>query len=281
MTGSKIVVLNTLTGEVLASDKDGLKYSTEKERIQYKQYINSKLRKQCDNFIFLVYEMCNKINLEKYDTLTQADITRIIYLSTFINYDNELYSKNHKPMTKQIIKKCLNISKSSFNELYNKIIDNEIIYIENNKYLMNKELALKGKLDINSKYDYTRIYIDIVRHLYENTTPSKHKILSNVYRIIPFVNIKYNVVCYNQLEKEAKKIEAIRLIDMCRILDYSVNNITKFKKDLLSIKLKNGENVLGMFTTEKDINEYKIVINPLVYFAGEDIRDVKVFNAMF
>ena len=66
--------------------------------------------------------------------------------------------------------------------------------------------------------------------------------------------------------------------DLARLCGYDEKKqLARFKKDFFNLSIS-GYDVIGQFTSKSG---YSIVINPKVFYGGNDIEDVKALYAMF
>ena len=217
-----IVPINKETGEII---EDGYviftteqlaEYKKKKEEEKFKTVKIKKDYKEYGNFIWIIYNVGQLLFDGKIKNTT---LTKLIYLSTFIKYSDskknniikngkirwiELVTNNKKPITKNNLGNILNISDRSVLYFIKETVENEIIYIENDILYINSKYIAKGNI-MNIKYNpddtISRIYIDTVRSLYKETLTKDHKLLSYFFLMIPYLNLEWNVLCYNQEEK--------------------------------------------------------------------------------
>ena len=53
--------------------------------------------------------------------------------------------------------------------------------------------------------------------------------------------------------------------------------ISRFKKDLFKLDIY-GYDVIGQFSTKKG---YEILVNPKIYYSGDDVKDVEYLYGLF
>ena len=148
--------------------------------------------------------------------------------------------------------------------------------------MVNEDLVIKGKVEEflkeNKDITYTRIFTKNIQDIYYSTEPKKRPQLANLFKVLPFINFKYNVFCMNPTEVDKKKLKLLTWTDLARLCGYEENkNITKFKKDLWKLKIYDSC-VIGEFLTDSG---KAICVNPKIYYSGNDIEDVKHLYAMF
>ena len=149
----------------------------------------------------------------------------------------------------------------------------------------NEELMKKGAMEDFEelkKHDkdltYTRVFSENILNMYEGTNKTQRKLLANLFKVLPFINFKYNVFCANPTEVDEDKIIPLKWSDLARLCGYDEKKqLARFKKDFFNLSIC-GYDVIGQFTSKSG---YSIVINPKVYYAGNNIEDVKSLYVMF
>lgn len=294
--GERDIFVNPKTGEVYESKGVGYLQTEEerqkrrefyqklKERQEQAQIINEKY-KEYGNFVWNVYGL-NQLNFEN---LHASDVTRLMFLSTYLNYDGYLMFNNRNPLDKKNMLTLLNISQSEFKRFYKSMFDNKILYFQDDRIYINNEIFGKGKIDktlsikLSEQDKYmTRLYIDGVRSLYNKSTPRSHKSLSYLFQILPYVNRRYNIVCFNPLEEDLHKIQCMSLGQFCEIIGYSSHNANQLFKTLFEPRFDiNGKITTAMrYVVDKGLDKstYSMFINPRVYYAGNMWKDVEVLG---
>lgn len=282
-------VVNTSTGEVVADEKDGIRFTTAEGREKATKAIKKKEIKEAmklcrddefGKFIFMVYRIGEEINRHE-EILTQPDLTKLVYISTYLGYDGFLVTDNHRAMSKDLLMKKLKLGDSTFRKLYSKLIDTKIFIEKNGAIYINDLYFKKGKLgSVPNKYTATRVYIDSIRELYDKIKPNQHKQLGFLFRLIPFLNVEYNIVCTNPYEKDLQSIEPLTMKDIAIQFGYSESNINKLTNELLKIKTINGKGVIGMALNKDDKRSYKVYVNPAVIYKGENYKAVEVLEKL-
>ena len=230
--------------------------------------------KLCKNnnkkFIWVLYDgLC-----EYYPDIKPQNITRLIYIVTYLNYDGYLMNDNHIYMDKKNLYKKLNISRQEADRFYKDMITNNIFVQHNNRIYVNDNCFSKGYIHKSSKYkrSITKIYIDHIRNIYTNCEVSSHKHLGYIFKIMPYVHVQYNIVCKNPHEKTYSKIIPLSLDDFCEIIHYSKTKKNRVVQELISRFRINGQPILNYVAMN---NKTKcIFIHPNVYYAGEKSRTV-------
>lgn len=274
--GSEIFI-NPNTGEYIQLEEgDKLKIIKKKQMdIIEDKNKNSKMNKEMKEwnedlggFIFVLFKYCDNI-LNQHKEIIVEDITKLFYLATYVNNNGYLIYKN-KYMQKNDMQYLLDMSREKFSIFFNKMIRLSIFILENKINIkINKEYFTKGSInkDMKKYYDYTRMYIKTIRYLFENVSIRDHKRLGNYFKLIPYIHRQQNVLCWNP-ECRVEDIKLMTLYDLKEIIGYSKNGIKGFIKEMLSIRLENGESIIGFFVTDPDFWKSVIIVNPKVFYGG-------------
>lgn len=279
----RIVAIDTETGEVIGNTflKNGEEVILSTKKIlneNQKEYLRkskgiSEFSKSLGGYVHVFYVKDKLLYNEL--KLSSANISRFLYLATYISYnfkDKNLLVKKEKgqliPMNRNDMKNLMKLGKSAFYDFMNEVIDKDLIIEKENKFYINYKYVSKGKID--SEDNYIRLYIDTTRYLYENCTSRQHKQLGYVLKLLPYVDFQTNHITINNKKAEIKDIMSLLGLSID-----GVNATSKFKKMLLNFKLKyeNKEYYLFGSHTYEYANKQEIyfVINPLVLFGGNDV----------
>ena len=285
------IVINKNTGEILADD---FKIDTMEDKKRRRSFAKKKVEddefksiqnKYLGSFVFFIYKNMGKLS----EILTDVELVRYVYLGTYVKSDGFLKEDNNKTkIDKKHMKKILQMNDTTlFNKFFNKLIENELIYVKDDFIKINVSYFYSGyekdyqkltglKLD----EDFTRIYIDATRKLYENTENRKKKQLHIVYKLLPFVNWKYNILCYNPSETDKEKIELLTIGDVMDVLGYSKNQLARFKKDFYTIPCGKSTVFLSV-QRQPEFLESIVAVNPKIYYKGKDTRELEYLITLF
>ena len=62
------------------------------------------------------------------------------------------------------------------------------------------------------------------------TPQSKHTNLGYIFKLIPYVNCEYNIICHNPLEKDLDLIEPMTVGEFCEAIGYDKTNASRLIK---------------------------------------------------
>lgn len=219
--------------------------------------------------------------------IDRSNISRLIYLATYIDYNDReenvlvKHGQNNKIeyLTKKDIKEIMGLSKTTFNDFIRNLKDNELLFEANDKFYITTKYFSKGKSNFDKK-KYTRIFINTTRELYKGCSTRQHTKLSYVFQLIPFLNYETNILCSNPNEVNKDELNRLGLSDICKLLGLSThkNAMSKFENDLYKISINiNGDNY-HMFTRVITKGEYHndyFLINPNIIWNGSNVDNTK------
>ena len=214
----------------------------------------------------VVFERNSQINL-----LDNATLARFFYLVSFMDYGNRLMSTKRKSMTKADAQRIMKLSTATFYRFWNDIEEKGLVATQpNNDILVCSPMFRRGNISVTGySRGWTRIY-QRIRELYESVTPSQHRYIGAVLRMIPYINIEYNVLCYNPLESDIHEIEPMSMQAFCAEIGMTTRNEEYYRTQYESIAFQtpNGKANFCKSLFTSDGSEF-IYINPEVLFAGQ------------
>lgn len=283
-------LINNVTGQVIYDD---FKVETLKDKERKTKAFRGKKEydefkelqeKVLGNFVFFMFESIEHLN----NILTDSELVKFIFIGTYVKQDGYLkLDNNFTYIDKSRLRQLLNINNKNFNIVFNKFISEELLKEDDKgNILINMLYFYRGyekeykKLTNINLDDFSRIYTKATRNLYMDTKSTKHKQLAIAYKLLPYVNWRYNVLCSNTNEQDKSKIEVLNISDVVDVLGLSKSNITRFKNDFYGISV--GEKQLFL-TVQKtsDYNKSFICVNPLVYYRGSKPSDLQFLVDLF
>lgn len=278
-----------------------------KERTQLQELVANEL----GEFIHMSY-IKNEILYNELD-ITDSNIARIVYLSTFlcfsynkfaviekdrVKYTLLVHDSGHKteskqPLTKKDIQEILKLKSGTFKIFFKEMTENNILLEDNKKIYINNSYFKKGSATasiVNKDKNYTRLFIDVTRILYEGCEKaSEHRKLSKAFQLIPLAHKELNRLCYNPSVNDIEEISMIDLEGIAKQLKVSTDpsNLKKLEKELLSIKITKGDYEYPFIAKiDESTLEYKLVyytINPNIAWRGhrEDLLILLLEQSIF
>ncbi len=239
-----------------------------RDKTEFEQAIKSNL----GSFYFNFYNSLPKIERQY--------LFRFIYLSTYLKYDDDRImikdGQRYKLIKENELQKLLGLKKTEYFNTKKVLIDNKLIRVDPDGYIhINSKISTLGNIS-RTKKEYTRIFKDSIRELYEKSTPREHKKLYIFYELLPYINYNLNIVCFNPEEVNPELIEPITINDI--IDNFYINKQRSVaKKQLLTMTL-GGEYLFIMITK---YNKDFFVVNPKLYYKGNKIEDLNYLIDLF
>ena len=113
----------------------------------------------------------------------------------------------------------------------------------------------------------TRMYAPGVMALYRATSGHQKSLLCYMYKLLPYVSVEHNILCWNPKETDINNVNPLSVEDVCDLVGYSKTNARRFKKILtgpeFSIR-KRTEHAFVYIGYGKE----RFCLNPHIFFAG-------------
>ncbi len=297
----RVQAINIDTGEVLgttyikANGSEEIILKAEKKKTltpEQRMFLNgmNEFKNQCKGlggFVHMIYTknelLFNTLGIDK------ANVSRIIYLATYSDYNQKglLVTRNrnkngqitgNEPMTRKQIQTVLNLKESTFCKFLKNMKDNNLLFELDKAYFVNTKYFIKGEVENIDKasQSYCRLFVDTIRALYEGCEPTKHKVLANVYQLIPFVHYSNNMICHNpnDLEDKAKPMTLEEIGELLNIKD-NKGNLKKLVRELSNFNITVNDKVFKLFAyVVIDKNDFYF-INPYVVYSGNDVEKLR------
>lgn len=289
--------VNPETGETTEIKSEGVFMSKEEKELRRRKALQSnidghrdlefKLKKQAQGSFTVM--LCDDFNKLYAEDVSSPTLNKLIYLSTFIGKDNVLMQEVHwdgnvqvgTPMTKEDIQNKLGIQRITWSKFWKECQEHNLItQDENGNYKLTSDMfRFCNNSGINKKKTaMVSVFRHAVRYMYENTDERSKKTLAYLYRLIPFINLKYNVLCENPFETDEKKVKPLKLSQICEKFGIDASNQSRFIAQLKKLKY---EDKLGrkssvityrwIYLNDEEI--YWVNINPSFYMGYLSIAD--------
>jgi hypothetical protein len=201
-------------------------------------------------------------------------LPKIIYLASFVDinncicYDGKWVAKCRKsiPMQKQDIQKVLSISKPTFRTFMNEVSELNILTQREEAYYLADDLFrfCNSRNVDRKKVRMVKVFRHAVRDVYSNIDSRSAKNLSHLFRLIPFVNMKYNILCHNPWEQFLDAIIPLDECDICKIARLTNGNRKRLIDSLLFLDFADKQGTKRKIVIS---SERGFVVNPQ-FFSG-------------
>ena len=287
-TGTTTTAINESTGEIVEmesvmiergsrivtpSEQQAIHRKREKENEEaLTKYLKKKAEKPLGDYFFALAD-----NKADYLSLKPATLARLIYLSTYIKYNSD-YLK----IDKNDLQKSMGLKKNTFYEFLKEVSGNYLIFEDEQIKLNPPCLFRRGKFSKQSTEErerrYQKIYIEAVQELYKNTPSTAHGSLGYVYKLIPYINIEWNIICKYPLEKDIDKIFPLTTDEICETLGYSTNQRSRFINTYKNIKLKVEDHEENFVAFVSNGTDTRMFVNPRIIYKGSNWERVSILG---
>lgn len=237
----------------------------------YKQRRKSN-QKELGNFYFASTE-------NDFKKLTPETAARLIYLCTYLDFDNSLKWKRRN-MKKSDLQELLGVSRGTAFKFWKEVSPLYLVEDAAGLKLVNSDF-IRGSIKSSNK-SYQKFFINFVRKLYESTDTTRHRHLGYVFGVLPYVNIEYNVLCWNPCEKVLEDINSLSLSEFCDLIGCYKDDVKSLMDKYEQITFPvNGqqEYFLSYVVHNSDFDGARLFVNPKIFYAGSDYRKVEILGA--
>lgn len=252
-----------------------------REIVEYKNELalrNNELNKVrgnlCGEFFWTTYEDGKSY----YPDIPDDMLAKIIYLLTYLDYDKNILvvrdsvTEPYRPMLRDDVRKVIRLHRCKFSNFWKKLMSTGIISENEDGSLSVSPHFFRGKLSKGDKQGTAamKIFTHAVRYLYENTEVRSHRYLAYLYRLIPYISLKYNILCFNPLETQDTNIRKMTAKDLCELLGMDESNQKRLIDTLLNLsfvdKCGDERSVIRVIVDKKNSERRNfILINPQFY----------------
>lgn len=269
-----------ITAELIAQTSkewENVITQTQKEFIEEKADFREFLKVNQGDYTHAIYQY----GTEYLGEISNLDLVRLCILATYSSSSGKCYDKNRNEVKKSTLPQIWDVDRKNIVTTYSNLLKAKAIFLdERDNIVINTNIFKYGKMEeINMENQtYTRMFNEKLLGLYHNTSKKGRKQIGMMIRLLPYINYKYNVLCKNPDTHIKEEILPLTWMDICDILGQDADaTVTRTKNSLMKLKV-DGFSVVGQFTTGEG---YHLVINPKVYYSGNNLADIKHLYTMF
>lgn len=260
------------TAEIALSIQGSLHLTPEqlKRKEQQKEYFRKK--DHSSNFLFISKE-------SRFKGIAPATIARLIYLSTFLYFGTDcLYVTERTPMRVSDLPHILRISKATAYRFLGEVPE-EYLWCDDigNLHLL-KDVFTLGRLSKKQKEEpHIRAYCEAIRNLY--MTNRNHRQLGYVFLMLPYINVQYNILCWNPMERDISKVMHLTVRDFCKLTGQDYMTAHRLMDAYSEIEFDVGDHrelFCAFVRRGRDLDDTHIFVNPNILYSGDCPGDVKI-----
>ncbi len=220
----------------------------------------------------------------RFEGVSPAMVTRLIYLSTYARYDNAVMRTRKTHMERKNLPSVLGLSARHTANFWKEVSPKYVYEDENGFLYLNEAFFKRGKLQRKGFIQYQQFYDTGVRALYDASNGLYHKHLGYLFKLLPFINIEYNLVCWNPFETDINKIELLSMGEFCEQIGYDISHIDRLLKVYNKVRFPvdgRMERFCTMIYNGLDTYHAKICINPNIFYVGTNSGYIEVSKLYF
>lgn len=215
-----------------------------------------------------------------YSPLSDQTLARLVYLATYIKRGTTQLYRARKPIKYCDLPAMLGLSQKTVDRLTEEAKD--FINVSEEGYVsVLGDVLTCGKLKKNEFVDLQMLYCETIQHLYIHTPKSKHALLGMFFRLLPYVNHEYNVLCQNPYEEDIDSIIPLSLKDFCSLAGYNYSKISVLRKELKKLTFAvGGKQELFCSFVDAGLGAERtwVFVNPHILYSGTDYKKVEVLG---
>ena len=225
--------------------------------------------------------------LHGFPDLKPQTAARLIYLFTYADYSERggrLMLTQKTEMRKKDLKDILGLSDDAVKNFLDEVCPKYISFDDKEVMAATSIAYKRGAL--RDGRTYHRFYDHWVQTLYRNVQSRKHRYLGYVFRLLPYISIEYNVLCFNPTEIDITKIEFMCLGELCEEIGFNKSHADRlleaYGKIRFSVTDEDGTHMERCVSITYDgLNRHnaKIYINPRILYSGAHPEYVELLGA--
>lgn len=241
---------------------------------EYNKIVQSDL----GGFNFMIYY--DRVLLTTEYGVNREDLTKILYLASFMDYSNTLVLNRGRgryaniPMTKKDMIKELGLNERVCRNFISDMIKKGIMIEDNSKFKLNEDIIKHGKLDNKFKKNYAKIYNNTIQDLYRGINKRTLDKLGFILELVAFIHKDTNRIVNPFKSDEPITADTFYInthdlytLFMNRDMEHATRQrVNAFKQSLLGIKFKAFDREFSAFMyVKKQVGKRTMeywVINP-------------------
>lgn len=230
----------------------------------------------------------------QFSELPLASLTRLMFLCTYATYSIDgkcaLMKSERTPLKKNDLQELLSVSRATFFRFWEDVSPKYLIEEKNNNItLVASDIIRTGSLPRIKSTDTRQVYFKVFKQPFRSLyklNHGLHKRLGYIFKLIPYINREYNILCWNTEELDVDELHPLSRDDLSRILELNINRLDDIMLCLCnaSFKRTNGgskpsiDNYIICYKDTYNKNLLYYQVNPYILYRGHDIRHAITFG---
>lgn len=224
-------------------------------------------------------------NDRAFSDLSADNVARCAYLATYVCFGtDELWRTKYGKLFRKDLPSIMNLSKPTADRFWRDVRD-KYFFKDDSGFLHTVGRSfIKGKLNVPFFDEYQKLYIAVLKELYEKIPVTQHKRLGYVLKMLPYLNFEYNILCHDPTVKTRDKISPLTMEEFCELIGHDKTHASDLAKDYgrLTFTVNGNNEVFCKFLSDgSNINTAHIYINPRLVYKGTNPRKVTAIGLSF
>lgn len=176
--------------------------------------------------------------VEKCQNDPPIQLARLLYLATYVNYRQELISKDRQRMRKKDVKSVLDLKDSSFTDFWQWATAANYLIEGDTGIILAQTCMYRGKL--SGKYFIRpeisrrsfRMFSATIRQLYEMKPEISRQFIGYYIKLLYWTNSQTNIICKNPEEKDVEKIQCSKISEAAGLLGLDKSHAARWYKNM-------------------------------------------------
>lgn len=240
------------------NEGDSVTLRTAKQRQAYRE-IKRKKASRLHEGRFTFADLDNVANVT--GQIKPVYLGYLLYIQTYIDYETGVIvsGRYKRPMSRSDLRAVLKVSRETFRTLYENLERYSIIWEDAKGHIyVNKAYHFRGTAAGRDRL--VKCYDIRIRKLSSSVRALKQ--LGYLYRALPYVHFRDNLLCWNPSELDPEKIQAINKEELAQVIGIDVKTLYRLTKTLTV-------DDLHVFAEIRRGRDSLFLVNPWIFNRGE------------
>ena len=203
--------------------------------------------------------------------LKSEDIARLVYLATYIRFNTNKIEIDREELRFEDINDIMRLNHSTCRAWVAKMIQYKYIEHKNGAVYINKSFFKQGVIGELGESKAVRLFIGVLRELYESLSPAEHYKMGLCIELIPYINPYFNCLAKNKQNIDQKNIKPMKFRELAAELGYSIKKCRRLGNEILGVRFGKEQKRLVMFVAFDDLKPENMVLtfNPNLFYGGK------------
>lgn len=213
--------------------------------------------------------------------ISAADLGRLVYLATYSDYHNRLMLNERRVMHRKDLPEVMNLKERKNREFLSEMINKKHIAEKNGELFISDSFLYRGEMKERRYNQKMKLFIRSVRNLYKHLDSRRHSYFGVIVQLIPYVNRRYNILCWNPEEQDIDQVDSLSITDVCKILNRDPKNYDDLLEAITGLIFDVSGYKQAACSCISFESGYRIIFNPRLMYIGQDYHEVEVLCTFF